>query len=305
MRKKVVIISIITLVVLFCFSAIMRAGSRKTSIVNTKKIGVVNVEGEIVDTRHIMEQILAYTNNPQVRAIVLRINSPGGGVGASQEVYRQIKKAQDNGMTIVVSMGDMAASGGYYIASAADRIYANPGTVTGSIGVIMGFMHAEKLMDRIGVGYTTIKTGKYKDMGNFSRAETPQERAFLQGVLNDVLAQFIEDVTSGRLEQIASAAGIKEKDHKKLKAAVLNHVKNDIADGRIITGREALRLGLVDEIGNFDDAIEGAAKMVGIKGRPMVLTEKIRAGFGEWLSSKAADIGIKEKTAFSIKYLLN
>lgn len=292
MRKRVIIISISCVVALIVLiNLIAMAG--KNLPVYPKKIALINIDGEIDDTTHILELLNYYNDMRSVKAIVLRVNSPGGGVAASQEVYRQIMKVKANGMKIIVSMNDVAASGAYYISSAADKIYANQGTVTGSIGVIANFMNAEKLLGKIGIGYTTIKSGKYKDTGSFSRAVTEEDKAYLNHMIQDVLDQFVGDVVYGREVPLAKAFGVKEKDPAKETAILKALVLKDIADGRVFTGREALKMGLVDEIGNIDDAIEGAATMIGLKGRPLVISERKPAGIEKWLDTKLQDIGLK------------
>jgi protease-4 len=309
MRKRVIIgISAGILLVLFIAAGIWRKGPsiEQESFLDAakKKVALINITGEILYSEHVLELLNIYGNMKSVKAIVLRINSPGGAVGASQEIFSEIKKLKSKGKAIIVSMGDSGASGAYYIAAAADKIYANPGTITGSIGVIMSYMNAEKFLGKVGVDFVTIKSGKYKDVGNFSRASTPEEKAMLKGVIEDVLNQFVDDVINCRLEKLASAFRIKEKDETKKKKLVKAYMLENVADGRIVTGREALKLGLVDEMGNIDDAIEGAAAMVGIPGRPLVISEKQRRGFSAWLDSKLSDLNFKEETGFLVKYIL-
>jgi len=213
---------------------------------------------------------------PAIKAIVLRINSGGGAIASSQEVYSLIRKVSAEGKPVVVSMGDVAASGGYYIAAAADRIVANPGTLTGSIGVIMMFMNAPELLKKIGVDWVTVTSGKYKDLGSFTRNATAEEKALLKSMIEDVYSQFLDDIMGVRLETIAKAVGITAKDEKIKRAKVREFLVKNIADGRVFTGKYAYSVGLVDELGTIDDAIELAASMAGIKGRPMVVTEKRR-----------------------------
>jgi protease-4 len=162
-------------------------------------------------------------------------------------VYEEIMRVRSEGKKVTVSMGDVAASGGYYIASAADRIYANPATLTGSIGVIMETADFHKLLGNVGVDFNTIKSGKHKDMGSFSRSMTPDERQILQGLINDVYDQFLTDVSKGRK--------LPKEDVRKL------------ADGRVYTGRQAVKLKLVDKVGSLEDALSAAAKDAGIKGK--------------------------------------
>jgi len=268
-----------------------------------KRIALINIDGEIAATTPILEQLNTYGNMKSVKAVVLRVNSPGGGVGASQEIYRGVKKLKEKGKAIIVSMSDMGASGAYYISIAADKIYANPGTITGSIGVIVNYMNAEKLLGKIGVDFTTVKSGKYKDTGSFSRPVTPEDKELLKGLIEDVLNQFVDDIIENRLDKLAKSYNIKEKNEAKRKQLVKEYMLKNVADGRILTGRQALKLGLIDDVGNIDDAIEGAAAMVGIPGRPFVISAKKREGLGTWLNSKLEGLNFKEDTGI-IKYLL-
>lgn len=207
-------------------------------------IGVVEVEGIISDGEPIVKALEQFCRSEKVKAIVIRINSPGGGVASSQEIYREIHKAKIE-KKVVASLGSVAASGALYIASASDKIMANPGTVTGSIGVIVQLMNFEDVMGKIGVRSVVIKSGPYKDIGSATRPMTKEERAILQDMVDKLHRQFVRDLAKGR--------GLK----KETVAA--------LADGRIFSGEEALDLGLVDKLGNFEDALELAAKSVGLE----------------------------------------
>lgn len=187
------------------------------------------------------------TEDGSVRAVVLRVNSPGGSAPAAQEISREIQKFREAGKTLVVSMGDMAASGAYYISAGADMIMANPGTITGSIGAIMSITNVEELYRKIGVREEAIKSGPHKDIGSGTRPMTEEERRILEELVNAVYRQFLEAVATGR--------GMSVDELK------------PIADGRILTGSQAREAGLVDEIGNFQDAIDAAANLAGIEGR--------------------------------------
>lgn len=224
-------------------------------VVASDKVAVIKVEGVIMDSEDIVRQLKKYADNESVKAVVLRVNSPGGAVAPSQEIYSEvIKHRKKTGQKVVVSMGSVAASGGYYIAVAADRIVANPGSLTGSIGVIMEFATIEDLMAKLGIKGEVVKSGEKKDVGNIMRAMTPEEREYLQVVINDVHDQFVDAVAKGR---------------KMKKEDVLL-----IADGGIFTGRQAKENGLVDELGDFEDAVDIAAKLGGIEGEPKVITEE-------------------------------
>lgn len=202
-------------------------------------------------TDYYVSSIKRLAENPRVKAIVLRINSPGGSVGASQEIYNEILRARKKGKKVIVSMGDVAASGGYYIASAADYILANPGTVTGSIGVVMGNINFQELMSKWGLKMNIIKSGKYKDTLSSWRQMSEDERKLLQKMVNEVYMQFVTAVAKGRKMKI-------------------DKVK-ELADGRVFTGEDALRLGLIDRLGGFQEAIRVAAEKAGIKGKPALI----------------------------------
>lgn len=188
--------------------------------------------------------------NPNVKAVILRINSPGGTVAATQELYNQILRLKKSGKTVVVSMGDIAASGAYYIACAADYIIANPGTLTGSIGVIMANWDFSGLMKKFGVGYNVVKSGKNKDLFSSYRKMTDEETEVLKGVVMDTYDQFLKAVMKGRRMKQATLA--------------------PLADGRIFTGRQALKARLIDAVGDFEDAIDKTADLADIKGSPNV-----------------------------------
>jgi len=228
-----------------------------------EKIALVEISGQIIDSREIVRQLSKYRRDDDIKAIILRINSPGGAVAPSQEIYDEVLRVRADNKKIYASMGSLAASGGYYIAVAAERIFANPGTLTGSIGVIMAFGNAEKLMEKIGLEPQVVKSGKYKDVGSPARKMTGEERVYLQRVVDDVHQQFIDAVVQGR--------NITLKEAQKL------------ADGRVFTGRQALELKMVDEMGGLEDVIVKLGEAVGIEGRPKVVWEEPPQGFLEWL----------------------
>lgn len=236
---------------------------RDIGVTGGDKIVVLDIEGIITESRPIIEKLNRYKDNNQIKAIVIRIDSPGGGVGPAQEIYEELIKLRDD-KSLVVSMGSVAASGGYYIASAAHRIVANPGTITGSIGVIIEFANVEELLGKIGLKSVVIKSGKYKDLLSPTRNIYEEERILLQGVIDNIHSQFIEAVALGR-----------DMPREKVVA---------IADGRIFSGEQAKQLGLVDELGNLQDAVKSAAEMAGIKGKPNVIyPEKKRPSIWEFL----------------------
>ncbi|MFQ5882633.1 MAG: signal peptide peptidase SppA, partial [Candidatus Methylomirabilales bacterium] len=220
---------------------------------------LVEVEGIITQSEEVVAQIRHHVENRTVRAFVIRINSPGGGVAASQEIYAELKKVrQIHGKPVVASLSTVGASGGYYIAAAADKIVANPGSITGSIGVIMQIPNLADLLQKVGIRSVVIKSGPYKDMASATRELTLQERHLLQRLIDDIHDQFIQAVVEGR--------GL---PRDKVEA---------VADGRILSGRQALGLGLVDQLGSLRDAIAVAAKMGGIPGKPQIAQVK-ESGF--------------------------
>ena len=223
---------------------------RPTSFALGDKVGVIEVFGVIADSKQIIEQLHDFRDNDSVKAIVLRIDSPGGGVGPSQEIHDEVKVV-DALKPVVVSMGSVAASGGYYIAAPAREVLANPGTITGSIGVIMEFANFQELLEKIGLSSVVVKSGKHKDIGSPTREMTAADREILQELIDDVHSQFVTSVADGRgLDQEIVAS---------------------IADGRIFSGRKAMELGLVDKMGNLEVAIKRAAELAGISGEPQVV----------------------------------
>jgi len=221
-----------------------------------KRVGLVEIVGDIDTSDGVVDQLEHMRLDSSVRAVVLRLDSPGGGVAASQEIYEAVRKVRDEGKPVIASMGGVAASGAYYIACAADSIVSNPGTLTGSIGVIMSFPNTAELFKKVGVRFEVVKTGKFKDIGSLSRPMTPDEKALLQGVLSNVYQQFVTAISDGR-----------------------DMEKSDIlpyADGRIFSGDQARDLGFVDRLGDLNDAILLAGSMAGIKGRPVVVRKERR-----------------------------
>lgn len=237
------------------------------------KVAVVEVEGVIgagtdrgLDTESIVRTLGEYRDDPAVRAVVLRIDSPGGVVAPTQEIFTAVRRLREAKKPVVASLGSVAASGGYYIAVSADRIFASPGTLTGSIGVIMQLANVEGLLKKVGVEYVVVKAGAYKDVGNFARAMTAEERRILQSLLDDVYDQFISAVAEGRgLEPQAVRA---------------------FAEGRIYSGRQAHGLKMVDDLGGLEDAIEAAAQMAGLPPKPKVLYPRRRFSLRDLLRNE-------------------
>ena len=220
----------------------------------------------ITDSREVVEQLKKYRKDSRVKAIILRIESPGGGTAASQEIYREVQRTVPK-KKVVASMGNVAASGGYYVALAANKIVANPATLTGSIGVIMELSNIKELLNKIGVSREAVKSGPFKDIGSPVREMKPEERRLLEEVIKNVHQQFIDVVVKGRRlnrEQVEK-----------------------IADGRIFTGEQARDLGLVDELGSFEDAVELTKKMVGLSGEvKLIFPEKKRFSFWDLIFSE-------------------
>jgi len=237
---------------LFAFVALIAIGSlfsdKELSVANG--VGLVEVKGLIIDPQETVKQLKDFAKDDKVKAVVLRIDSPGGVVGPSQEIWSAVKKLKEK-KQVIVSMGSVAASGGYYIAAPANLIYANPGTITGSIGVLMKFSNLEGLMNKVGMKAFTLKTGKFKDVGSPSRSMSDEERAMLQSVIESTHSQFVRAVAEGR----------------KLPEAQVRA----IADGRIFSGEQAMANKLVDRLGTMQDAIDEAGRLGGLSGEPHVI----------------------------------
>jgi protease-4 len=220
------------------------------------QVAIVELEGMILDVEDLVADLKRHRENPLVRAVVVRINSPGGVVGPTQEVHQALLRVREAKKPVVASLGAIAASGGYYIAVAADQIYANPGTLTGSIGVIMQMANFGPLLKKVGVDYVVVKAGEFKDVGNLSRPMTPEERRVLQTLLDDVHAQFIQAVADGRKLEVGEV--------------------RRFADGRIFSGQQAKDLGMVDTLGSLEDAVNRAAVMAGLPVPPRVIPPRRR-----------------------------
>lgn len=248
------------------------SGDRPSLSSLSGRVGLVEVVGGIEDSEVVVEQLDRMERDSSVRAVVVRLDSPGGGVAASQEIYEAVRRVRDAGKPVVASLGGVAASGAYYIACAADSIVSNPGTLTGSIGVIMTFPNTEELFRKVGLRFDVVKTGKFKDIGSMSRPMTEDERKLLQEVLGNVYEQFVDAISEGR--------GLD-------KAEIL-----PLADGRIFSGDQALEYGFVDRMGDLDDAIRLAARMAAIEGRPSVVRkERRRVSVWSFLDEKLNEVG--------------
>ena len=260
-NRDKIIVAVIIISVIFMFfiiSAILFGFSRGAAGFDIASLGgrvaLVDVKGVIVSSENIVRQLRKYEDDGSVKALVLRIDTPGGGVAASQEIYDQLLKFKDSGRFVVVSMGSVAASGGYYIACAADSIVANPGTVLGSIGVMISFPVLQGLMDKVGVSMEVIKSGDLKDVGNYARQITPAERKMLQLLIDDSYDQFINVIAESRNLEIESV--------------------REFADGSVFTGRQGMELQLIDRLGTLQDAIAVAGELADLGDDPRTVKER-------------------------------
>ena len=246
---------------LFFLLLILRSIGGNVSI--GEKVAVVDITGIISGSDATIKLIHTYRDDPSIKAIVIRIDSPGGSVAPVQEIYSELRKIEK---PIVASMGGSAASGGYYVACAADTIFANPGTLTGSIGVIMQFMQIKGLYDKIGLRQQVIKSGDFKDTGSPFRELTEQEQAVLQSTVDDVYNQFVDTIFEARGDLLTRAEIV------------------ELADGRIYSGKQALDSKLLDQLGNLQDAIKTAAELAGIEGKPKVVRKEKKTSLLEQLT---------------------
>ena len=265
MKRAERIVLVVTLVILISSvsSAVAMLAGGWAIPTRAENIAIIKIEGTIssspsffggADPDEILPLLKKARENPSIKAVVIRINSPGGQAGASQEIYREIMRVREAGKPVVASLGDIATSGGYYVASAADKIVAEPGTLTGSIGAILIVPQLKELLEKYGIRFVIVKAGKFKDITSPFREITPQEKELLQRMLDDIHEQFIQDVAKGRGLNV-------EKIHK-------------IADGRILTGKQAKELGLIDEFGNLNDAVDLAAELAEIEKPNVVELQK-------------------------------
>jgi protease-4 len=292
MRKHPVIFGICLLLLVGLFFLLLTALGGglfgKRSLVWGEHVGVVTVEGIIRNSQEITRQLDDFGKDNNVKAVVVRIDSPGGGVTPAQEIHDAILSLKKK-KKVVASMGAIAASGGYLIACAADRIVANPGTVTGSISAIMHFANVEELLKKIGLKSSVVKSGRFKDIGSPTRPMTDDEKALIQSLVDDIYDQFLDVVAKDRR--------ISKDDLRK------------IADGRLFTGRQARKLGLVDELGDLNYAVHLAGALSGIKGEPdVVYPAKKKSTFWELIlqqavTTMAAEIQKVESRPEGLNYL--
>jgi protease-4 len=279
MRRHPVIFALMILIIIVAvfscsvFTITILSGKRQAFSLN-EKVGVVLVEGVITDSREIVQQLRDFGKDDAIRAVVVRIDSPGGGVAPAEEIYGAIQALKKK-KHVVASMGSIAASGGYLVACGANKIVANPGSLTGSISAIMHFANLEDLLKKIGVRSSVVKSGKFKDIGSPTREMTAEEKSLLQAVVDDIYDHL--------LDVIAGDRKIKKEELRK------------IADGRIFTGRQAKKLNLVDELGDLEYALNLAGKMAGIQGRPeAVYPAKKKSTLWELILQNAVASAISE-----------
>ncbi len=243
------LIGLCFVLVLIAFGAAMYTafGERNPSVANNSVL-VLEVKGVIMESKTFIKLLQKYRDDRDIKAIVIYFNSPGGVVGPSQEMYDEVLKTKQMGKHVVASLGSLAASGAYYVAAACEKIVTNPGTITGSIGVIMEFANLSRLYDWAKIERYVVKSGPYKDIGSEFRTMTPTEKSIVQNMIDNVYSQFKRAVATGR--------GMKLEDVAKL------------ADGRIYSGEQAVKNGLADSLGGLQEAVEQAAKLAGVKGKP-------------------------------------
>src|SRR5438309_123359 len=251
------------LFVLAVFSLVyltLHAGGNETSLSSSfgDKIGVVDLDGVILSPKTVVDQLKKYGDDSSIKAIILHVNSPGGGVAASEEIYREVKRVRDEKKKrIVASIETVGASGAYYVSSATNKIYADQGSIVGSIGVISEWVNYGDLLHWAKMKEVILKTGEFKDTGNPTRDLTPAEKEYLQALINNLYGQFIQAVADGRKLKVDEVRAI--------------------ADGKVWTGAQALPMQLIDQVADFQGAVEDTAKAVGIKGEPtLVRPEKDR-----------------------------
>lgn len=285
-RKGIIIaviiaVALVVIVAIYSLSLYVVTGIKPFS----EGVGIIEVEGVIYDSGDIIKNIKDFKKREDISAVILRVDSPGGGVAAAQEIYEEIKKLSEE-KVVVTSMGGVAASAGYYISLGSNYIFANPGTTTGSIGVILQGLEFHNALDSLGIRGFVIKSGKFKDTGNPFREMTAEEREYLQDYIDNIFQQFVKVVVLER---------------KLPRDKVL-----EIADGRILSGEQALNLKLIDELGNMEDAIERAAEMAGIEGEPKlvypakkrtsllsVLLEEMKSGLVDGIFNKFIENGLR------------
>ncbi len=287
-RKRDVIVGLIIAFCFVVFVGIMAVGlmemydGGQDFLAFGDRIAIVDIFGTIESSKDAVRQIKKYGDDGSVAAILIHLDSPGGGVAATQEIYDEIYRVRvEEEKLVVASMTSVAASGAYYIACATDMIIANPGTLVGSIGVIMQYPVVGELISKLGVKFETVKSGEIKDVGSPWREPTERDREMLQAAIDDVYEQFVEAVMDGR--------------------DLTREEVIEVADGSIFTGRQGVDLGLVDKLGSFEEAIRITAELAGIEGEPRTVKERpkrrmsifdlLQGGIADVLESSFPDTG--------------
>jgi protease IV len=276
-----------------------------------EKIGLLRIDDVIMDVDKTLEIIKYYSDTDSIRGVLVRIDSPGGAVGSSQEVYQALRNlSEKKHKPVIASLGNTAASGGYYIASGTDYIISNPGTITGSIGVIMGLPNVEDITQKIGFKYQVVKSGKFKDIGSMTRGLSDDEKALLQGVIDDAYSQFLGAILAKRRPQLEDAAKKLQAENTTITAVesinpTAEGFLKSIADGRIVTGQQALKFGLVDQIGTQTDALDKLGEKLSIS-KPEIYEYKPRRTFKDIFeaSAESAVQGVTGPMHFRVEYRL-
>ena len=279
----VMIVTLVLIMIMVMVSSLKNADRSFQISSGGSKVALVELEGPIYESKKIVRQIERFGEQKSIKAIIFRINSPGGGVAQSQEIYDAVRKVRDSGKPVVASMGSVAASGGYYVACGSDTIMANPGTTTGSIGVVAEFMSFKELFKKIGIHIDVVKSGRFKDSGSPFRPLSPAERQYFQDWVNDAYDQFV---------------GIVAEERGLTKAQTLR-----LADGKVFTGRQAVKNGLVDCLGDYKDAIQMAARMAGIEGEPTVVQIRPRRKSIYSLFMEQAEEVMFSRSKTTLKYI--
>jgi protease-4 len=267
-------------------SKMVSSGFTRNNALSHGNVGIVEINGIILSSKKIIENIKTFRDDDSIKAIILRIDSPGGGIGPSQEIYREVMKTKRD-KKIITSMGSVAASGGYYIASATHKIIANAGTLTGSIGVIMEYANIEEIAKKIGISPVVIKSGKFKDIGSPLRELNDSERKILQDLVNELHLQFVNDAAKARGIDVETML--------------------TLADGRVYSGQKALDLNLIDRLGNLDDAVQWVGELAGIKEKlkPVYPKEDKITFIKRLADTLFKDLNISGTVTDNLRYIIN